>query len=273
MAERHRWARIISSYGMVPGTLFAMAVGWVVGEYPLPNVEWGFTEPAFGAMWDYLPMALGFPDWSVIWMAIPTAVIAYVIAFGDIVVGQSLIQRVDHLRPDEEIEVNVDRVHLVTGIRNLIHSFFAPYVGLAGPLFTGGMATIAERYKQGRGAMDTIYSGAGVFWIVGFIALFLLPLVTVFRPVLPIALSITLLITGYLCISVGVEQINNATSLGIAGVMGVVLAEYGAMWGLATGIVLYLLLERGAGGAAADPDLNEEPISITEEPVDPHDKT
>ena len=32
----------------------------------------------------------------------------------------------------------------------------------------------------------------------------MLPLVTLFKPVLPIALSITLLITGYLCISVAV---------------------------------------------------------------------
>ncbi|MEM6582130.1 MAG: solute carrier family 23 protein [Pseudomonadota bacterium] len=270
LAEDHRWARIISSYGMVPGALLAMAVGWIVGEYPLPDIEWGFTEPAFGQMWAYLPFSVGFPEWEVIWLAIPTAIIAYVIAFGDIVVGQSLIKRVDHLRPDEKIEVDINRVHIVTGLRNLLHSFFAPYPGLAGPLFTGGMATIAERYKQGRKAMDTIYSGAGVFWVVAFIALFLLPLVTFFKPVLPIALSITLLITGYLCISVGVEQINNATSLGVAGVMGVVLAEYGAMWGLATGVVLYLLLERGGSeGAEQSPEDVEEPISIREEPTEP----
>ncbi|MDZ7853212.1 MAG: hypothetical protein U5L98_11360 [Halomonas sp.] len=72
--------------------------------------------------------------------------------------------------------------------------------------------------------MDTIYSGAGVFWIVGFLALFMLPLVTLFKPVLPIALSITLLITGYLCITVAVEQVKDATAMGVAGIMGVVLA-------------------------------------------------
>src|SRR5690606_7644744 len=146
-----------------------------------------------------------------------------------------------------------DRVHLVTGIRNAIHSLFAPYPGLAGPLFTGAMATIAERYRYGRSAMDTVYSGAGVFWIVGFIALFLLPLVTLFKPVLPIALSITLLITGYLCIAVAVEQIDNATSMGVAGIMGVVLATHGAAWGLGAGLVLYFMVEfRGRNKKAAD---------------------
>jgi hypothetical protein len=244
LIEKHAWARILSSYGMVPGTIVAMGIGWVIGEYSLPDIEFGFTSPAFDTMWNYLPFAVGFPSLDVIAMALPTAVIAYIIAFGDIIVGQSVLDRVDHLRPDEKIEVNVDRVHLVTGLRNLIHSFFAPYPGLAGPLFTGVMVTIAERYRYGRSAMDTIYSGAGVFYIVLFIALFMLPLVTLFKPVLPIALSITLLITGYLCVSVAAEQVQNSTQMGVAGTTGVVLSIYGAAWGLSVGILLYLIIER-----------------------------
>ncbi|WP_210396099.1 solute carrier family 23 protein [Motiliproteus sediminis] len=270
LIEKHRWAKIISSYGMVPGTLIAMAIGWVIAEYPLPDVQFGLSSPAFGEMWNYLPWTIGFPDLELFWLAVPTAIIAYIIAFGDIIVGQSLLDRVDHLRPDEKIEVNVDRVHIVTGIRNLIHSLFAPYPGLAGPLFTGAMATIAERYRYGRGAMDTIYSGAGVFWIVGFIALFMLPLVTLFKPVLPIALSITLLITGYLCISVAVEQVDNATAMGVAGTMGVVLAVYGAAWGLAAGVVLYFIIEKRTKKALAEHAGEEhaEPIHIEEKAAD-----
>lgn len=241
--EKYRWAKFIASYGMVPGMLLTMAIGWAIGEYPLPAIEWGFNVPAFGEIWNYLPFSVGFPGIELLIAAIPTAIIAYIIAFGDIIVGQSLVKRVDHLRPDESIEVNVDRIHLVTGIRNVIHSLFAPYPGLAGPLFTGAMATIAERYRYGRSAMDTIYSGAGVFWIVGFIALFMLPLVTLFKPVLPIALSLTLLITGYLCIAVAVDQIKDSTSMGVAGIMGVVLAVHGAAWGLAIGAVVWFLIE------------------------------
>lgn len=243
LTEKFAVARFIASYGMVPGMLLTMAIGWAVGEYPLPNIEWGLNVPAFGKIWDYLPFTIGFPGYELLIAAIPTAIIAYIIAFGDIIVGQSLVKRVDHLRPDESIEVNIDRIHLVTGIRNLIHSFFAPYPGLAGPLFTGAMATIAERYRYGRKAMDTIYSGTGVFWIVGFFALFMLPLVTLFRPVLPIALSLTLLVTGYLCIAVAIDQIKNSTAMGVAGVMGVVLAVHGAAWGLAAGVVMYFLIE------------------------------
>ena len=253
MAETKKWARVLSSYGMVPGAIAAMAVGWSVGEYPLPEIEYGFTQPAFAEMWNYLPFTIGMPDANMFLLAIPTALIAYIIAFGDIIVGKSVLDRVDHLRPDEYIEVDVDRVHLVTGTRNLIHSFFAPFPGLAGPLFTGVMVTIAERYRYGRRAMDSIYSGAGTFYFVLCFALFMLPLVTLFRPVLPIALSITLLVTGYLCISVAAEEVKDSTQMGVAGTMGVVLATYGAAWGLVAGLVLYVLLEWRAG--------TEEPVA------------
>ena len=253
--ENNSIARKIANYGMVPGMVVAILVGFATGEYDVPNVEWGITKPAFDELWNYLPFAVGFPDANVFLYAIPTAVIAYVIAFGDIVVGQSLMNRVDHLRKDEDIDNSIDRVHLVTAIRNGGHAFFAPYPGLAGPIWTAVTATMAERYKYGRNAMDSIYSGGGTFWTTGFIALFILPLVSFFQPVLPIALSLTLLLTGYICLMVGLEQLENNTERGIAGTMGVVLAVYGAGWGLATGAVLYFLIERTKLlGFTADPE-------------------
>ncbi len=178
LIDRVPLAKKIVNYGMVPGMLIAISVGILVGEYPMPDIQWGITQPDFVGMWQYLPFNIGFPDLDVFLMAIPTAVIAYIIAFGDIIVGQSLMQRADELRTDEVIENNIDRVHLVTAIRNALHAFFAPYPGLAGPLWTAVAATMAERYKHGREAMDSIYSGAGTFWITGFIALFALPLVS-----------------------------------------------------------------------------------------------
>lgn len=244
LTERVPFARKIVNYGMVPGMIVAIVAGIAVGEYKMPDVRFGITAPAFGELWNYLPFNVGFPDAKVFMLAVPTAVIAYIIAFGDIIVGQSLMQRADELRTDEQIENNVDRIHLVTALRNGLHAFFAPYPGLAGPLWTAVAATMAERYKYGRHAMDSIYSGAGTFWITGFIALFILPLVSFFQPVLPIALSLTLVLTGYICLMVGFEQLNNNTERGVAGTMGVVLAVYGAGWGLAAGAALYILVER-----------------------------
>ncbi len=244
LTERVPMARRIVNYGMVPGMLVAIFIGIAVGEYKVPDIRWGITRPAFDQLWQYLPFSLGFPDAKIFLYAVPTALIAYIIAFGDIIVGQSLMQRADELRTDEKIDNNVDRIHLVTALRNALHAFFAPYPGLAGPLWTAAAATMAERYKYGRKAMDSIFSGAGTFWITGFIALFILPLVSFFQPVLPIALSLTLILTGYICLMVGFEQLDNNTERGIAGTMGVVLAVYGAGWGLAAGAALYILVER-----------------------------
>ena len=156
--------------------IIAMIVGWAVGEYPLPQIEWGITQPDFGLMMNYLVFNVGMPSLDMFLLAIPTAIIAYVIAFGDILVGFTLCKRVDHLRQDEKIELDVTRVHMVTALRNGLHALLAPWPGLAGPLWTAAHATVAERYALGRKSMDSIYSGGGTFWITGFIALFILPL-------------------------------------------------------------------------------------------------
>lgn len=197
-------------------------------------------------MWNYLPFTVGFPELKLFIAAIPTAIIAYVIAYGDIIVGQALVDRASEVRKDEKIDSNTDRIHLITGIRNLIHSFFAPYPGLAGPIWTATTATVTERYRYGRDAMDSLYGGAGTFWIAGFIALFFLPLVTIFQPVLPIALSLTLILTGYLCITIGIDQLQTEVERGVGGMMAIVLAVYGAAPGLITGVLLYLLIERSS---------------------------
>ena len=240
-------AKRIANFGMVPGMIIAMLIGWSVGEYAWPDIQWGITQPDFGLMWNYLTFSVGYPDLDMYLLAIPTALIAYVIAFGDIIVGFTLVKRVDHLREDEAIEDSVDRVHLVTAIRNGIHAFFAPWPGLAGPLWTAAHATVAERYAMGRKAMDSIYSGGGTFWLTGLLALFVLPLVTLFKPVLPIALSLTLILTAYICIMVGMEQLKNPTERGVAGIVAVTLAmpdPKSTVYAVVIGLVLYLLIER-----------------------------
>ncbi len=267
LQQRSRVLRFLGSYGMVPGMIVGIAVAWAIREYPLPDIEWGLTQPSFVEMWNYLPFTVGFPSPEIFLAAVPTAVIAYIIAYGDIIVGTSLVRRVDDERPDERIDTDPNRVHIVTGIRNLMHAFFAPYPGLAGPIFTAITASIAVRYTQGRRAMESFFGAGATYHIAGFLALFLLPLVTGFQPILPVALSLTLILTGYLCITVGMEQVTNNTQRGVAGVMGVVLAIYGAGYGLAVGIFLYLLVERRRLFGRREPDekSSERPTETTGE--------
>ena len=239
--------------------LIAMVVGWAVSEYPLPDIQWGITQPDFGLMMNYLVFSVGMPSLDMFLLAIPTAIIAYVIAFGDILVGFTLCRRVDHLRQDEKIELDVTRVHMVTALRNGLHALLAPWPGLAGPLWTAAHATVAARYALGRKAMDSIYSGGGTFWITGLIAVFLLPLVSVFKPVLPIALSLTLVLTAYICIMVGMEELKNSSERGVAGIVAVTLAmpdPKATVYAVVIGLVLWWLIERPNAAQRAKTDLS-----------------
>lgn len=56
--------------------------------------------------------------------------------------------------------------------------------------------------------------------IAVFIGLFFLSFVVLFQPVLPIALSLALLITGYVCLMVGMDCLKNSSERAVAGTMG-----------------------------------------------------
>ena len=244
LAQKNKFARLISSYGLIPPMLIAIGVGWATREYALPNVECCIAKPDFVGMWNHTPFVLGVPSLEVFLLAIPTAVITYIIAFGDMVVGTELNKTANEVRTDEKIDTSLSRLHLVTGLRNLVLAFFSPHPGLAGPIWTAGHASVMERYKQGRKAMDSVYGGHGSMMLAFMIGIFILPLISIFQPVLPIALALTLILTGYVTITVGMAQISNPTQYGVAGVTAVVLASHGAVAGLVTGVVLYLALER-----------------------------
>jgi hypothetical protein len=107
--------------------------------------------------------------------------------------------------------------------------------------------------------MDSIYSGGGTFWITGLIAIFILPLVTVFKPVLPIALSLTLVLTAYICIMVGMEELKNSAERGVAGIVAVTLAmpdPKATVYAVVIGLILYWLIERPNAAQRAKEDLS-----------------
>lgn len=62
--------------------------------------------------------------------------------------------------------------------------------------------------------------------------LFLMPIVTLVQPILGVALALTLLIQGYVSVRVGILEARSQRDLGIAGVVGAVLATRGAAWAL-----------------------------------------
>ncbi|GAB6174545.1 permease [Paradesulfitobacterium aromaticivorans] len=237
---------IFAKYGMVPGIIGAMVVGIAVGEVQMPKIDqWGFFVPRVGEVFStFNAFAVGIPSLSTFIAALPMAIVAYIIAFGDIIIGQTVIEKANEFRDDEYIDMNANRTNILCGVRNLIEGTMFPTVTLAGPLWAAMTVAVAERYKQGRKAMDSIFGGSGTFNIVKWMAILSLPLVAFFKPILPIAIALTTMVQGFACFYIAIEMLKTKEEQGVAGVLGAILAIAGPTYGLASGIVLYLVVQK-----------------------------
>jgi hypothetical protein len=233
----------VGKYGMLPGLVAAMLVGPLVGELAFPKIQWGFISFRFGEMIaHYSPWGIGFPSLGMFAAAVPMALAVYLVAFGEIVTADAVLKDAGRERPDEVVEFDSNRSNLITGARNLTLSLTGPFTPLSGPLWAAITVAICERYKEGRKCVDSIFGAMGSFRLSAAVCVTLLPIASLCRPVLPIALALTLLVQGYACSYIALEMVKDKTSAGIAGVMAAVVALKGINWGLAVGVVLYLIL-------------------------------
>ncbi|MFZ5754580.1 MAG: solute carrier family 23 protein [Bacillota bacterium] len=253
--EKNAFLAQLSKYGMLPGIIVAAIVGPIIGEIPIPKIQMGIIDLSlFGELVSkYTIFAVGFPGIKYFIDAIPLVIAAYIIAFGDFVLAEVVTKEADAVRDDEIIEFNPNRSNIISGFRNLVMGLFAPYGPLCGPLWAGGTIAIAERYKHGRKAMDSIWGGAGSFTIAMFIAGFFLPIISLVKPVLPAALSLTLLVQGFACCYIAMDMVKTKEERGVAGIMALFLATKTAAWGLAVGIILHLVIGVNDGKPAAAP--------------------
>lgn len=90
--------------------------------------------------------------------------------------------------------------------------------------------------------MDSVYSGVGTFRWMTFICVAIIPIVSLVQPTLPVALSLTLLVQGFVCTRLAMTICKNNIDMGIAGVMASIIAIKGAAWGLGVGIILFFML-------------------------------
>lgn len=245
LRTKSKFANALGKYGMLPAVAIAIIVGPIAGELPMPAIEIGtfIKLPDIMRVINLVsPFSIGFPSMSVFIQAIPMAIMAYIIAFGDFVTSESLIKEADEIRKDEHIDFNSNRSNLISGIRNLIQALISPYTQLSGPLWAAVTASISQRFKDGRDAMDSLVGGMGTFRWTTMIAVATIPVVTLVQPVLPVALSLTLLVQGYICTRLAMDMCETEMEKGIAGVMGTIIVAKSAAWGLGVGIILHLLL-------------------------------
>jgi hypothetical protein len=174
--------------------------------------------------------------------ALPTVFATYIILFGDVLQSEAILKESYSERKDEIVDYDSNRAHLIFGARNTAMSFFGPDITMCGPLWAAMHVVIVERYKKGKKAMSSIFGGSGSFRWGTNTGLFLLPIVSLVKPILGVALALTLIIQGFVSVKVGILESKSKKDLGIAGIIAAVLIAKGASWGFAIGIVLVFLI-------------------------------
>lgn len=234
----------IATLAMLLGFAAASIVGPLTGEFSFPKIEMGIYIPPFGkAIAAVSPFFIGWPSLSMFIKAVPIAIMVYIIAFGDLIVANTLLADADEARKDEKIELDTNRTHLTLFFRNVGQVLTAgPLIPMHGPIWTGVTVFLVEQYKEGRKRMDSIFDGMNSWYILGFVWVFLTPIVCIMKPLLAIALSITLILTGFACAFIAMRMVTTPVGRGYTLFVGLVIVKFGCAWGLAVGIVLYLLL-------------------------------
>ncbi|HHV72796.1 MAG TPA: hypothetical protein GXX38_09350 [Clostridia bacterium] len=245
--NKNKFIKLLVNFGMLPGMVVAFITAYATGIVPFPGIQMGIIPfhrwPEL--LQNYTIFGVGFPP-GYIWIkAIPMVITAYIIAFGDFVFAEVVTKEADIVREDEVIDYNGNRSNIISGMRNIILATVAPYGSvLSGPLWGATHVSIVERYKQGPEAMNTIYGGLFSLNIALMCGTIFWPLISLFRPCLPIGLSLTMMVQAYACFYISMEMVNTKEDRGVAGLTGLILATKGAAWGLAAGIILYFLVGR-----------------------------
>lgn len=243
LMKKGRVWKTVGKLGIFPIIMLAVIIAPILKETPWPDIEWGFTNPDFATMFgEYTVFGVGFPPFTMFLTALPTVLAAYIVLFGDVLQGKAILEEANEIRSDERIDYDSNRAHQLFGGRNLIMSIFGPDVVMCGPLWAAMHVVIVERYKQGKEAMDSIFGGAGSFRWGTLTGLLLLPIVTLVKPILGVALALTLLIQGYVSVRIGILEAKNQKDLGIAGIIAGILVVKGAAWAFAGGALLTLLI-------------------------------
>jgi len=206
LKQHYKIAAFIASFGLLPGFIIAGLYGAYSGEMTFA-VQSGFLMPPFGELMAKIsPFAIGFPPGAYFLKALPLAFMTYLLLFSDLVTGTALIKDNQKYRPDDEIDINLGRTHYSLTVRNFIMALFAPFFPTQGVLWAGAQIIVIECWKEGREKLESLTSGISAFYYYGIPVVFLiLPIVTFLRPFMPIALMLTLLLTGIACTNLALK--------------------------------------------------------------------
>ena len=256
LMQRYPSLGVLAAMGLLPGFIVAGLVGPLVGEVTY-EVQWGWLWPPVGeAVARMSPFAIGWPSAQMFLAGIPLVLITYIIQFGDWVTGDEVLREAQPRRQDDPIHIDATRSHLSLAIRNFAAALVAPFFTTQGSLWTGVHVLVVNRWKQGPRAISDLHSGLMSYYLMGLpLIYFVLPLLTALKPLLGIALSLTLMLTGFACAYVAMAIPRDNIARGAALLTGASLALFPPWIGLLVGIAACVLLVG-----------REEPLPGTEKP-------
>jgi len=244
IAAKHKLFEIIGSLGLLPGFVIAGIVAFLLGELTF-NIEWGFKIPAIISLIEKTsPIYIGLPSLQMYVDALPLVIIGYMLLFGDLVTATEVLKDAQKHRDDEKLPIDLNRSHLSVGIRNLLASLINPFFPTQGALWTGVHVVVAEQWKKGHKQMPSIFDGIGSYYLMGIPFLyFTLPFVTLMQPLMVMALTLTLILTGFACAYVAMSIPNKNSEMATALLIAFFITFYSAWIGLLIGLLLAIFVD------------------------------
>ncbi len=99
--------------------------------------------------------------------ALPLVIIGYTLLFGDLITATEVLNDGQKSRPDEPLDINLDRSHLSIAVRNFLGLLVNPFFPTQGALWTGVHVVVVERWKKGPKEMPSIFDGLGSYYLMG----------------------------------------------------------------------------------------------------------
>jgi hypothetical protein len=243
LAEKNIFFKKIGSLGLLPGFILAGLVAFLLKEVTF-DIQWGFQVPDVVALFNKTsPLVIGFPSFPMYLEALPLVIIGYTLLFGDLITATEVLNDGQKSRPDEPLDINLDRSHLSIAVRNFLGLLINPFFPTQGALWTGVHVVVVERWKKGPKEMPSIFDGLGSYYLMGLpILYFTLPFITLMKPLMQMALTLTLILTGFACAYVAMAIPKKNTEMASALLIAVFITFFSAWVGLLVGILLSVLV-------------------------------
>jgi hypothetical protein len=243
LAEKNIFFKKIGSLGLLPGFILAGLVAFLLKEVTF-DIQWGFQVPDVVALFNKTsPLVIGFPSIPMYLEALPLVIIGYTLLFGDLITATEVLNDGQKSRPDEPLDINLDRSHLSIAVRNFLGLLINPFFPTQGALWTGVHVVVVERWKKGPKEMPSIFDGLGSYYLMGLpILYFTLPFITLMKPLMQMALTLTLILTGFACAYVAMAIPKKNTEMASALLIAVFITFFSAWIGLLVGILLSILV-------------------------------